>query len=71
MTGTLWFDNNPKKSASQKIAEGVAFYQTKYNLIADTCRCHPETPDLPGEVNGVKVEVTRSIRPNYFWIGRE
>jgi len=71
MTGTLWFDNNPKKSATQKIAEGIEFYQNKYGATATTCFCHPETPDLPGEVNGVKVEVTRSIRPNHFWIGQE
>jgi hypothetical protein len=70
MTGTLWFDNNPKKSASQKIAEGITFYEAKYGFVATTCYCHPETPDLPGEVGGVKVDVTRSVRPNHFLIGK-
>jgi hypothetical protein len=63
-----WFDDNPKKAASIKIAEAVAAYieraHTRPNIVLVNA-------DDRVEVNGVAVRTESYIRRHNFWVGWE
>lgn len=75
--GMLWFDNDPKTDIVDKIMRAAAYYRRKYGKTPDLCFIHPTMmPDtnsasrLPHEkLPNVEVRASKSIRPNYFWIG--
>ena len=69
MDGMLWFDNDPKKDLQQKIEEAACFYEHKYGQ-------EPNFAELPltassVEVDGLTITRSKSMRPNYIWVGRE
>ncbi len=75
--GMLWFDNDPKTDVAEKIIQASAYYHRKYGKVPDLCFVHPTM--LPSGNNGaslpaeklpnIKVRPSKSVRPNYFWIG--
>ena len=71
-TGMLWFDNDPKKSLAQKVAEAAKYYYFKYGRIATACLVNPlALPAGKTEVNFIKVKASRMILPGSLWIGYE
>lgn len=75
--GMLWFDNDPKTDVVDKIIRASAYYHRKYGKTPDLCFVHPTMlpsgnngASLPGEkLPNVEVRTSKSVRPNYFWIG--
>ena len=75
--GMLWFDNDPKTDIVDKIIRAAAYYHRKYGKTPDLCFIHPTMipvangdSGLPREkLANVEVRASKSIRPNYFWIG--
>ncbi len=70
----VWYDDNPKKSVTAKIDEGVLRYKQKFGKEPGICRLSDQTQspeEVQSEVSGVKVERAKNVPQNYFWIGNE
>jgi hypothetical protein len=69
--GLLWYDGDPKKALSEKIAQAAARYQHKYGRKPNLCYVNPLM--LPGngpaEYGGVRIEPMRNVLKHHFWIG--
>ena len=67
--GMLWFDNDTKKPFAEKCNKAIEYYQNKYNKIPNLIVVSPDT--AISEIENVKVQLSKSIMPNHFWVGRE
>lgn len=72
-TGLLWFDNNPKTTLDQKIAQAAAHYLKKYGHAPELCLVNPSMLDgqTLNDVPGMTVRPYRPVLPGYLWIGIE
>jgi hypothetical protein len=62
-----WFDDTRKKDPSEKIAEAVERYVSKYGEQPTLCLVNEA--DMTTYA-GVEVKATSYIRPNHFWVGK-
>jgi len=64
----VWFDDSPKKLASDKLQEALAAYRARYNAAPSLVLVSPadqlELPDIA-------VRSERTVQPNSFWLGFE
>jgi hypothetical protein len=64
----VWYDEDPKKPVSEKIAAAVAAYRVRFNnapgLVLVNARDYVD-------VAGLLVRSERTVQPNTFWVGRE
>ncbi|GAB4474806.1 MAG: hypothetical protein Kow0088_11060 [Anaerolineales bacterium] len=72
--GMLWFDNDPKADLTEKIQRAAAYYRKKYGVTPDICFLHPtmlskNDTSLRHPLPDVEVRTSKSVLPNYFWIG--
>jgi hypothetical protein len=68
--GMLWFDNDSKRTISEKITKAVIYYHNKYGRNPDCCHVHPSMlPSNAPQSKNLKILPDRTIMPNYFWIG--
>ena len=83
--GLLWYDNDAKKSLTDKVAEAAQAYQRKFGRLPDTCYLAPnalgrETPrvglrpaESPGGDRsgeaGLRLVPSPLVRPHHFWVG--
>lgn len=75
--GMLWFDNDPKADLLEKIQRATAYYRQKYGVNPDVCFLHPtmlpqngsETASSRPPLANVELRTSKSVLPNYFWIG--
>lgn len=75
--GMLWFDNDPKADLAEKIAKAAAYYRQKYGKTPDLCFLHPtmlpkngsEATSLRPPLPNVEIRSSKSVMPNYLWIG--
>jgi hypothetical protein len=66
--GMLWFDKN--KLPTLAIGEAAAYYKNKYGQSATIVYCNPRM-DVSNDVQGIRVEKSRSVQPHCYWIGVE
>ena len=66
--GLSWFDNS-KDPIETKIKRAIVFYHIKYGKC-NMVWINPSMP-TPEPISGIRVETSRSILPNHFWIGTE
>lgn len=72
MIGLLWFDNDQKKPLADKIRQAVDFYAKKYGGHPNVCLINPKTlSEQTPAVDGVKVNASRQVMPNHFFVGVE
>lgn len=70
--GMLWFDNDPKKSLTQKIIEAADYYRHKYGRVPNSARVNVKALDVAEfHVGIVTVKPLRCILPGHLWIGME
>jgi len=62
-----WFDDTPKKSVAQKLAEAIERYEAKFGESPNLCLLNA-TNEV--KYDGLEVRVTDYVRPNHFWVGR-
>jgi hypothetical protein len=69
--GLLWFDDTKGRTLAQKIRIASARYETKYGVKPSLCVVNPATKsgDDSDNVDGIQVEVSRSVMPNHLWMG--
>jgi hypothetical protein len=70
--GLLWFDNDPRRSLEEKIAQAAERYTQKFGKQPNTCYVNPEMALGTGkrkEVNKVRVVTAQNILPYHFWLG--
>ena len=65
----LWFDNDKTRSLQEKIIRAGNFYFKKYQTIPTRCQVNPADFDKNTHVEGIKIEASKTIMPNHFWIG--
>jgi len=82
-TGMLWFDDDPKRSISEKVERAALRYREKYGVAPDLCYANPASlADSPESVqpkaasssagkglSRITLKHARSILPNHFWLG--
>jgi hypothetical protein len=67
--GFLWFDNNPKKSLDEKVAEAVERYRLKFGAEPNVCYVNPAHLELAPPVHAkIRVASAKSVLPNHFWL---
>ena len=62
-----WFDDTPKKSVSEKIAEAVERYKDKFGEAPNVCLVNASDA---ATYKGLEVRPVEYVRPNHFWVGR-
>ncbi|MCS7249261.1 MAG: hypothetical protein NZ840_13625 [Anaerolineales bacterium] len=75
--GMLWFDNDPKVGLAEKIRRAASYYRQKYGITPNLCFLHPsmlsrnglEAPPLRSPLFDLEIRTSKSVMPNYFWIG--
>jgi hypothetical protein len=68
--GLLWYDDDPRKTLDAKIAQATRRYREKYGRVPNACVVNPAVA-TGGHCGGLRLIPTRTIRPNYLWIGVE
>jgi len=68
--GLLWFDDDPKRSLTQKIVAAATRYREKFGAIPNMCYVNPSTlGNGPKTVGIVQIRTAVNILPNHFFIG--
>jgi hypothetical protein len=71
--GMLWFDADRKCDVGARITKASNFYKSKYGRKPNLCFLHPTTAGEahPGEVDGLRVQTSKMVLPDHFWLGVE
>jgi hypothetical protein len=70
--GLLWFDADPKRTLTEKVAQAADRYHYKFGRRPNLCYVNPVTVgDGPRECYGVRLVPSPSVLKNHFWIGVE
>lgn len=64
----VWFDDSPKKLASEKLQDAIAAYTVRFNTSPNLVLVN--AADQLGMIN-VTVRYERTVQPNTFWLGFE
>lgn len=64
----VWYDDTPKKLASDKLQEAIAAYTARFNSLPNLVLAHAN--DQVGAAS-VTVRYERTVQPNTFWLGFE
>lgn len=64
----MWYDENPKKTAAEKIQEAVAAYVARFNMRPSVVLVN--IADY-SEVAGIIVRSERTVGIHNFWVGLE
>ncbi len=69
--GMLWFDDDPRRSLTDRITQAAAYYADKYGRTPTLCLMHPATAGdgLPAQVNGVELRTNSGVLREHLWIG--
>lgn len=67
MNYLVWYDENTKKSAAEKIQEAIAAYVARFTLAPTLVLVN--TTDQQTAVAGVLIRSERTVQPNNFWVG--
>ena len=70
--GLLWFDADPKRDLTEKVARAAARYQAKFGHRPNLCYLNPamlENDSL--ETSGVRLVPAANVLKHHFWIGEE
>jgi hypothetical protein len=70
--GMLWYDDDGKRSLSEKVARAVDFYKTKYGTLPTVCFINPATlkdKAAPESAGGVQLRSARNVLVDHFWLG--
>ena len=62
----IWFDNNAKHSATERIAGGIQAYQERFRVVP--AQVLVNAADM-ATVEGVNVEAAPNVQPWNYWIG--
>ncbi len=62
----VWYDDTPKKLASEKLAEAIVAYTARFHAPPNLVLVHAN--DQLGAVD-MAVRYERTVQPNTFWLG--
>ena len=64
-----WFDDNPKKSVTDKAKEAIAAYHDRFGYSPTVILVNEADQHI--ELGGIVIRVEGYIRRNNFWVGLE
>ncbi len=70
--GMLWYDDDNRRSLSEKVARAVDFYKTKYGSPPTVCFINPATlkdKAAPETAGGIQLRSARNVLVDHFWLG--
>jgi hypothetical protein len=65
----MWYDDNPKVTVSQKIAEAIEAYTSRFRGTTPNLVLVNEADVV--SVDGIEVRGVSTIRRNTIWVGHE
>ncbi|NJM07151.1 hypothetical protein HC891_14655 [Candidatus Gracilibacteria bacterium] len=65
----MWYDDNPKLTVNQKIAEAIAAYTSRFRGTTPNVVLVNEAEVV--SIDGVEVRGVNTIRRNNIWVGYE
>ena len=65
-----WYDDKPRVTIAQKIADACEAYQARFGIAPDVALICPEDAPAPADAL-VSVHTRATIRKNTVWVGRE
>lgn len=65
-----WYDDTPKRTLVQKIADACEAYQARMGIAATVALISPDDGPAPSDAL-VDVRPLATIRKNTVWVGRE
>ena len=69
--GMLWMDDGQGRDLASRVKEAVASYKAQYGVAPSVCMVSEgELQQGLDEVAGLRLEGSKRLLPNYFWIGR-
>lgn len=68
--GMLWFDSS-KDPLAIKISKAVSHYEEKYGRYPDKVFVNQEDFEENARVDGIEIEVSRTVLPGHIWVGCE
>ncbi len=77
--GLLWFDNDPARGLTMKVADAARRYQEKFGAPPDTCYVNQAALGGsaltigagPSQAAALRIVPATNILPHHFWIGVE
>ena len=70
--GLLWFDNDPKRSLTDKITRAATRYQSKFRQKPTICFMNKaDFAGKPEKVNGIVLRAAPNVLRHHLWIGVE
>lgn len=70
--GLLWFDADPKRDLTDKVARAAERYRFKFGRRPNLCYVHPSVLERGSvELNGVRLVPAHNVLKHHFWIGIE
>ena len=71
--GWLYFDDDPKRSITDKVERAASRYQQKYGHAATVCYVHSSEMHSAeiSLLDGIKVLPASTVLPFHFWLGTE
>ena len=68
--GLLWFDDDPVRAVTDKVARAVHRYQQKYGHTPDVCYVNPAAlKERELALGPVRILPAQMVLPNHFWLG--
>lgn len=70
--GMLWYDDDSRRTLTDKVGRAVAHYKTKYGAQPTLCFVNPallKDKDAPEMAGGVLLRPSRQVMAHHFWIG--
>lgn len=69
--GMLWMDDGQGRDLASRVREAAASYEAQYGVAPSVCMVSEgELQAGLDEVAGLRLEGSKRLLPNYFWIGR-
>jgi hypothetical protein len=66
----MWYDDNPKRTFAQRIADACEAYKARMGTPATLVLLNDEEAPLAEAPAGVRLQPTSTVRRNTYWAGQ-
>ncbi len=67
--GMMWLDADKKRSLEEKVERAADYYKDKYGRLPELCLVHTNMLSSEKNIGQIKIQPTKAIVRNHFWLG--